>query len=234
MILKAAIAIVAAAFAFPAAFLVTPTALSGPDFGEYPKDPPVALVPDANNKGRRCEANTVYVSAAEPTPPEGAVVDDLCSGLQNELADAAHAADAEAIRKALAKGASAGSNAFRDNLGWFPVLSAVNSGKPELLKLLLDNGADPSGHYVCCAGGSSWLMAAVGRNDVAMARLLLARGADTGYRRHEGEPAWGGLVYEEAAKSDSEEIRALFREVCEADLECRIGTRLRTLRGLVE
>ena len=234
MIVKFAIAIVAAAVAVPAMFIVTPFSLRGPDHGEYPKDPPVALVPDAKNNGRRCEANTVYISASEPTPPEGSVVDDVCSGLQNELADAAHAADAEAIRKALAKGANAGSNAFRENLGWFPVLSAVNSGKPELLKLLLDNGADPSGHYVCCAGGSSWLMAAVGKNDVAMVRLLLARGADTGYRRNEGEPAWGGLVYEEAAKSESEEIRALFAEVCQADLECRIGSRLKTLRGLMK
>ena len=80
----------------------------------------------------------------------------------------------------------------RDNCGWTPLHEACNYGHLEVVRTLLDNGADidDPGGELC--GGVTPLIDAVVNGHVDVVTLLVDRGADLGARDSEVKPVYIG------------------------------------------
>ena len=98
---------------------------------------------------------------------------------------ATHWNDAEAVKVLLGAGASP---AVTNRFGASPLSEAALSGNADVLKLLLDAGADAKS--VATADGETVLMRAARSGSVEAVRLLLDRGADVNAReRYKGQTA---------------------------------------------
>jgi ankyrin repeat protein len=83
------------------------------------------------------------------------------------------ASDLEKVRLLVEHGADVNA---RSKQGRTPlIIAAAHDGASQIVKLLLDKGADPSAHD---GGGTTALSAATGANDSASVRLLLDKGVD--------------------------------------------------------
>ncbi len=74
-----------------------------------------------------------------------------------------------------------------------PVSIAAERGQLEIMKALLDAGADPDGETGGI--GDTPLIIAIGRNDMELGRLLIAKGADVNKPNRVGaRPLWGAAA----------------------------------------
>lgn len=64
------------------------------------------------------------------------------------------------------------------------LVTAMRHNNPTLVKLLLDNGADPNFTY---KNGNTPLLAAVKQRSTEMAKLLIGAGADVNYQNQHGD-----------------------------------------------
>lgn len=114
----------------------------------------------------------------------------------NALHRLVRSGDVEGVRRHLAahcpgKGGEASVDAY-DRRGYTPLMQAVLSplADVELVRLLLDHGADLHAHSRCpYQPNAGVLPLALGGGDPAKVRLLAERGADLRYRRAEGYTA---------------------------------------------
>jgi ankyrin repeat protein len=90
---------------------------------------------------------------------------------EEDLIEAAEDGDFNAAKSAIDANADV-NHRFQD--GWTPLLSA-SKGHPEIVQLLLANGADPN---LASDRGYTPLMRAAGNGNEAIVRLLIAAGAD--------------------------------------------------------
>ena len=139
--------------------------------------PPVQLAAGAT----RCAASTVYYSERNGYTDAGeGVVDSSCSKWQLELQKAAEASDLKSARTALANGANPNSPGDDYNLNRALPLAA-RIGNIEMVRLLLDNGADINFQQCCCMACYAPLTHAVDDGNVELVRLLVGRGANVNY-----------------------------------------------------
>ena len=139
--------------------------------------PPVQLTAGA----RRCAPATVYYSEGNGYTDAGeGVVDSYCSKWQFELQRAIQASDVESAREALSKGANPNSPGDDYSLAYALPLAA-RIGNIEMVRLLLDNGADIDFQDCCCMACYAPLTHAVDADNVELVRLLVARGANVNY-----------------------------------------------------
>jgi len=130
---------------------------------------------------RRCAPSTVYYSERNGYKDAGeGVVDSYCSKWQFELQRAIQASDLESAREALAMGAnpnSPGDDYFLSRA--LPLAARI--GNIEMVRLLLDNGADVDFQQCCCMSCYAPLTHAIDTDNVELVRLLVARGANVNY-----------------------------------------------------
>jgi hypothetical protein len=130
---------------------------------------------------RRCAPSTLYYSESNGYTDAGeGVVDSYCSKWQFELQRAIQASDLESARKALAMGANPNSPGDDYSLTYALPLAA-SIGNIEMVRLLLDNGADIDFQECCCMSCYAPLTHAVDTDNVELVRLLVARGANVNY-----------------------------------------------------
>ncbi|MDT7605476.1 MAG: hypothetical protein QOF61_3473 [Acidobacteriota bacterium] len=174
--------------------------------------PPVAFTPNAENKGERCLANTLYLWN-KVDDIEGGVVNPYCADLQSDLLNAAINNDLVAARRALALGASPDSPGYETRRDYYetrrPLVSAAWEGSTEVAALMLDNGADIEQEYCCCMSCQTALDAAVEAKHIETIKLLLARGADVNHR-DSADPAWTPL--RQAEQGGNQEIISLLHQ----------------------
>jgi len=116
---------------------------------DIPPEQPIALVPSKENKGKRCEANTLYVSE-NLGYSDIEIIDAYCAKMQTGLLDAIGADDIERVRLLLAQGANPNSAGFptQGNGDAYQPLPRAYSNS-EFVNLLLNNGANlKSGHIL--------------------------------------------------------------------------------------
>jgi hypothetical protein len=128
----------------------------------FPKEQPI------KNQSGRQQCRPIYYGLGSG---DGAY-DPFCFDLQQQLADAAFAADVEKLKELLRAGANAGGFAG-DYL--YPLEAAASKGHFDAARLLLDNGADVN-HWHPIRGTP--LLYAVESGDLKTVELLLSRGAD--------------------------------------------------------
>lgn len=139
--------------------------------------PPVQLAAGA----RRCAPSTVYYPKRNDyADAYGGVVDSYCSKWQLELQKAIEANNLGSARKALANGANPNSPGDDYSLA-YALPSAARIGNIEMVRLLLDNGADVDFQYCCCMACYAPLTYAVDTDNVELVRLLVARGVNVNY-----------------------------------------------------
>jgi hypothetical protein len=148
-----------------------------------PREPPVPLQPTKENKGQRCEARYYFGVHTEEIvePDEG--YSPYCYKLQLRLNQAIRVGDLSEIRESLKYGAN-------PNL-------PVHNGRVEVVRLLLDNGADVNGGTFIIG---TPLVVAAGEGHTEVVRLLLERGADICFK------ADGGTAEEFARKRGHQDI----------------------------
>jgi ankyrin repeat protein len=113
--------------------------------------------------------------------------------LDAELVAAARANDLKKAQELIAEGATLNTQRFgAEN----PLAAAAAAGHVEMVRLLLDKGADPKSP--CDYGGSSAFLAAVKQGSVEIVTEMLARGADANQRNFRRETA---LMFAAGAKN---------------------------------
>lgn len=163
-----------------ALFLFAPNPFSR--IGTAPSASPVTFVPSELNKGKQCQPSTVYVRKKLDLV-DAEVIDPRCTKLQLDLVSAAGTGKVDVIRALIVQGANPRASAVDESLNIQRALpSAVRSRQRESVQQLLDNGGDVNDSDSCCMTSESLLMIAVANHDIEMARLLLRRGADSGFR----------------------------------------------------
>ncbi|HKC62412.1 MAG TPA: ankyrin repeat domain-containing protein [Pyrinomonadaceae bacterium] len=176
------------------------------------RQPPVTFIPNEMNKGMRCRANTLYLWE-KVEDLESGVVNPYCAELQSKLLNAAIENDVNNARAALSQGASPDSPAYPTPHKYYeterPLVSAAWQGNTEIVKLLLDNGADVEQEYCCCMLCSTPLIAAIETGHAETVKLLLARGADVNHR-DKYDPDVTAL--QRAEKKENQEIISLIRQ----------------------
>ena len=103
------------------------------------------------------------------------------------LLDAADAGDFEAVSQSLREGTALN---FSSDNGWTPLMLAAMHSPPKVVKLLLENGADPN--FVTGSQENlrrSPLAVAVSNGQVEAVEMLLAYHADTEYTDFNGMTA---------------------------------------------
>lgn len=170
----------------------------------------VAPAPGARNADTRCLDDIVYVWE-EREDVESGVVDPFCAGVQMRLLEAALAGDAAAAGRALDEGANPDAAAWtsRDyHETQYPLVRAAAAGHTEIVRLLLDAGAQADREQCCCMNCRTPLAAAADGGHAEVVRLLVARGANVGYRdRYDGKSS----LAEMAERRGDAEIARLLR-----------------------
>ncbi len=138
-----------------------------------------SLVPFNRDLGTRCLPNTVYLIKKRQYPEPFEVFDPRCGDLQHRLAQAVENGNLESARAAIAEGANP--NSFSDYEPAHSLILATGMDRKDIVRLLLDNGADVNDPQCCCMECRTPLMAAVETGDVCLVRMLIARGADACY-----------------------------------------------------
>ncbi|HRH45460.1 MAG TPA: ankyrin repeat domain-containing protein [Pyrinomonadaceae bacterium] len=196
---------------------------------DFPKDVPIALIPNAQNKGERCKRKTIYVTEKAKQYHEGEgyqfVVNDYCANLQKELVDAIENQNIDKVRDLIAKGANPDSVDFSTFEPIYPIIKASYKKDVNLMKLLLDNGADVNQEYSCCMSSSTPLSNAVQYGDKNLVELLLERGADANYR-FKYDNSWRNSIIDDAlVKNDFEMAEMLTAKACKDSISCRAKSR---------
>lgn len=188
---------------------------------DVPREPPIALVPSKENKGKRCDSVRAYSEEKE----KWLVVNPYCAELQDKLLKAVGEGNLEEIKILLSQGANPNEPGEVDSGGLYKIFPHAVYGKNiGVVKLLLDNGADINQVHICCMDRSSLLMKAVYYDQKDMIRLLLSRGADVSIFDFEGNTA-----FDSAAKNNKEDIAQLFDEAGKVSWLQRAETRIAKL-----
>lgn len=112
------------------------------------------------------------------TDKKPALTEGEVDAVNDALSDAVEESDLEAARAAL----KAGANPDYCPLNWPLLMTAAGKGKCDMVKLLLEHGADPSAEDETMGQGESALTLAQNEGHHAIAALLVAAGADTSAR----------------------------------------------------
>ena len=115
--------------------------------------------------------------------------------------------------------------------GYYPLQSTAIENV-EMLKLLLDNGADVNREFCCCASCRSSLSRAIYEGNAETVRLLLQYGADAHYRPSFGDEELLSPCELVTRHNDVSIIDAM-AGACDNSLRSRIAIRLRRLITLV-
>jgi len=169
-------------------------------------NPPVPLAAGVT----LCKSSTVYYAKKNGYTESGeGAVDPSCSQWQLELQKAVENNDLEAARNALAHGAnpSSPSDAYYLN---YALPSAARIGNLDMVRLLLDNGADIDFQQCCCMSCYAPLTHAVDTGNLGLVRLLVARGANVDFPIAYDD---GMTLRERARKTGHREIIELLDEV---------------------
>ena len=134
-----------------------------PYFAEdFPKDAPIALIPNTQNKGERCNPKTIYFSKNHQEKEDYEfVVNDYCASLQEKLVIAIDDQNLAQVRDLISQGANPNTPDFSHSEWIYPIIIASYKKDLNLMKLLLDNGADVNQEYSCCMSSSTPLSNAV-------------------------------------------------------------------------
>lgn len=190
---------------------------------EFSREEPISLIPDKQNNGERCKEKTVYSSQKNGYTEIGEqILDPRCAKLQEDLNKAVGNGDIESAKNLLTKGANVNTPNNDYDLQ-YPIVTAINSRNIQIIKLLLDNGADVNHQSCCCASCQRVLDIAIKNNDLEITRLLLKRGANINlkpvypdeissltYAAYYGNFQMAQLIEEEGCKN-SIQCRAEFR-----------------------
>lgn len=200
---------------------------------EFPPEPPVVLISDAQNHGERCREDTIYVARRNEGDHLGEgydfIVDDHCAGLQKALIAAIESENIDEIRALIARGANVRGRDVSNIDATYPLqIAALKNYRT--LKLILDNGADPNSEYCCCAFCQSPLVSAVDKGDPETVRLLLERGADINYIPRFSDDPYTilGIAWKKP------EILSLLVNACDQTLACRVKYRVARLNELFD
>jgi hypothetical protein len=157
------------------------------------REAPIALQRTKGNNGRRCEAR-YYFGIHDPkimAPEEGYSL--YCHKLQLRLDKAIEEGNLKEIREALRYGANP-ELPVDDN---HPLLNAAQNGHPNVVRLLIDNGADVNGGTFIIG---TPLIAAANNGHTEVVKVLLERGADVCFK------ADGGTAEEVAQRQGYKQI----------------------------
>ena len=128
------------------------------------------------------------------------------AGINDELAEAVKNNNIQEINELISRGADV--NAIKGSYGWIPLFYAARYGKNEIVKLLLDRGADVNAKD--SYGWTPLLYAAAhGKNEIV--KLLLDRGADVNVKANDGKTALSIAESSSYIKFESD-IAKLLRE----------------------
>ncbi|HKQ72824.1 MAG TPA: ankyrin repeat domain-containing protein [Blastocatellia bacterium] len=112
------------------------------------------------------------------------------------------------------------------NNGGTPLMYAAHARNTEVVRLLIEKGADVNAKY---NGAGTALIPAAEMGDLAIAKLLLETGADVNVKHQSGYTA---LMYAAAAESnDPELIKALLAKGAEINIKAKDGETALTLTG---
>jgi ankyrin repeat protein len=207
-------------------FLIIPTSFSTTKI-EFPKEEPIKLIPNEQNKGERCKPNTVYYSESNGYTESGeGEVNQFCAKIHSDLKKAIEKNDISQVKTLLEKGANV--NSLNDDYDLVkPIIVSVREKNFEITKVLLDNDANANEIYKCCASDKSALQIAISNNDLQITKLLLERGANLYFKGH-----FGGSVFETAKETGNQEIITILENACENDLVCRAKFRFSRIVSL--
>jgi hypothetical protein len=226
-LLKVMVVVAAIVVAF---FLLPLPGAFAPSDPHFRPEPPVPLVKTAENRGSGCRPGVVYSTMAESKfhADQGYsfTIDDYCAGVQRHLLDAISNNDIVLVRELIAAGANVRTDDY-STLERVSPIQVASSRSVEMVKLLLDNGADPNEEYCCCASCRCPLVSALDKGDPETVGLLLARGADVTYTpKFSVEPY--NLV-DVACSSLNAEMVIRLDNACGLNPRCRAKVRMRIL-----
>ncbi|MGI8469607.1 MAG: ankyrin repeat domain-containing protein [Pyrinomonadaceae bacterium] len=198
---------------------------------DFPREEPITLIPNEQNKNEKCKAKTIYFSTKDKQVYENEdykfVVDDYCADLQEKLLKAIDSEDTKNIRTLIAQGANPNTPDISSFEANYPLISASYHDNAAMIKLLLDNGADINQEWCCCMSCSTALANATSRNHVESVKLLLERGANTNYHL-KYEYIWM-KSFDIAAVKGNSEIMNLYDVNCGFNVPCRGEVRIKRL-----
>lgn len=164
----------------------------------------------------RCQPGAHYVWE-KVVDIESGVVNPVCADLQSRLLNAAQRNDVEAARAALEEGAHPDLSGYVKPRAYGdprrPLLRAAWAGNTEVVRLLLDHGADVEQEQCCCMTCSTPLFVAIEAGHAATVELLLSRGADVNHVDRQFAPEHTALW--RAEQKGNREIIELVRRAAE-------------------
>ena len=114
------------------------------------------------------------------------------NGLNEYLIKAALLGDSVAVKKLLAVGANANHKGWNDIT---PLFRAIVSGKVEIIKMLLEHGADVNARTKPNVIGETPLMWAASQGNSEIVQFLMRNGADAKARGSDGKTVLGSINY---------------------------------------
>lgn len=209
------------------AFLIIPTSFYKPEI-QFPKDELIKLISNEQNKGERCKSNTIYVTEISKEIHEKEsyefTVNDYCADLQSKLVLAISNQNPAEIKRLISIGANPQTPDFSNYESNYP-LKVASYQNAEIVKILLDNGADVDQEFCCCVSCSTALVNAIKYEKPEMVKLLLERGANLNYK-----PSFSDdgiyTIPKITAEKGNQEIITLLENASENDLSCRAKFRL--------
>ena len=201
---------------------------------EFPRETPIPLVFNKENKGQKCKENTIYSTEKNRKIHENEgykfVVDNYCADLQENLIKAIENENIAQKRTLISLGANPKTSDYSTFEKVQP-LKVASYKNYQIVKLLLDNGADVNEEFCCCAGCSSALVEAMAKNDIEMVKLLLERGANINYKPTFSLPPY--TIFDVASQNQNQEIISILDNACGKSVLCRAKLRSKSLAGLI-
>lgn len=217
--------LITAFFTFPLTFDLLPSN------EEFPREESIALITNEQNKGESCKANVTYSTEKDKGIHKSEdyefTVNDFCADIQNELISAIEKEDIAQIRKLISLGANVNTSGETSGESIYPIHKAAYKNA-NVVKLLLDNGADINKEHCCCMSCFLPLKKAVLAKNTETVKLLLERGADINYQPQFSDEDESHLI-NVSAKYANEEITGILKNNCEKQLDCRVNSRYRSL-----